>query len=248
MGIGTRIVSDKPIAFFSGHQCATNYGIRCGYLIEQLPPTSTWGTLFLGSSGLTAATTVTFYSVLAAHDETTVIVNCSVGHPNPATYTIDIGGNYHNFVIKYSSYRAFCVIEASKPVLVMEFQKVQLATYGWVSFMSLLPPTDQYNNHYSLPYFGFNYYNYATISVLPQFFDKKEIYVDNSIVPTQWISVKCSNGTICGYTTTLWQTAGHFVQHTDKDAKIGAITFGFGNFDAYGCPAGFHIGPFNQGK
>jgi len=29
--IGTRIVSDKPIAFFSGYQCATIYGIRCGY-------------------------------------------------------------------------------------------------------------------------------------------------------------------------------------------------------------------------
>jgi len=138
VGIGTRIVSDKPIAFFSGHQCATIYGIRCGYLIEQLPPTSTWGTLFLGSSGLTAATTVTFYSVLAAHDETTVIVNCSVGHPNPATYTIDIGGNYHDFVIKYSSYRAFCVIEASKPVLVMEFQSAHLIS-DWNSFVTLLP-------------------------------------------------------------------------------------------------------------
>ena len=183
----------KPIAFFSGHQCATVYGIRC----EQLPPTSTWGTLFLGSTGLTATTTVTFYSVLAAHDETTVIVNCSVGHPNPATYTIDIGGNYHNFVIKYSSYHAFCVIEASKPVLVMEFQSAYLIS-DWNSFVTLLPATDQYNNHYSLPYLGFNYSNYVTINVLPQYFEEKKIYVDDSIVSTQWISVKCSNGTVCG--------------------------------------------------
>ena len=48
---------------------------------------------------------------------------------------------------------------------------------------------------------------------------------------------------VASYTATLeLQPAGHFVQH------IGAITYGFGNWDAYGCPAGFHIGPFNQGK
>jgi len=184
---------------------------------------------------------------LAAHDETTVIVNCSVGHPNPATYTIDIGGNYHDFVLKYSSYRAFCVIEASKSVLVMEFQSAHLVS-DWNSFVTLLPATDQYSNHYSLPYLGFNYSNYVTINVLPQYFDEKKFYVDDSIVYTQWISVKCSNSTVCGYTATLeLPPTGHFVQHTDKDAKIEAITYGFGNWDAYGCPAGFHIGPFNQG-
>ena len=117
--------------------------------------------------------------------------------------------------------------------------------------MSLLPATDQYSNHYSLPYFRFNYENYVIINVLPQYFDKKKILVDDSTVSTQWISAKCSNGTVCGYTTTLeseLQSAGHFIQHTDRDAKIGAITFGFGYWDTYGCPAGFHTGPFDEGK
>ena len=240
-GTGARIVSNKPIAFFSGHQCADIFGYSgCGHLIEQLPPTSTWGTFFLGATGLNGVGSYVYHRVFAAHDETAIAINCSSARSNSATYTLD-SGRYQDF--RPSSSPVFCVIEASKPVLVMEFQSDQF-TYGWHAFMSLLPPTDQYNNNYSLPNFGFNYDNYAAISVLPRYFDKKKIYVDNSLVPTQWTSVKCSNGTICGYTTTLFQTAGHFIQHTDKDAKIGVITYGFGNWDAYGCPAGFHIVPF----
>jgi len=246
-----RIVSDKPIAFFSGHQCATIYtSNRCGYHIEQLPPTSTWGTFFLGSTGLTTVVNqmFIFYRVLAAYHETTVTVNCGAAvQSNPATDTIHHGGYYTDFTISHSSYPALCVIEASKPVLVVEFQSAQLFS-DWCSFMSLIPTTDQYSNQYSLPYFRFNYENYVIINVLPQYFDKK-IFVDDSTVSTQWISAKCSNGTVCGYTATLeLQSASHFIQHTDRDAKIGAITFGFGNWDAYGCPAGFHTGPFNQGR
>ena len=252
-GTGTRFLSDKPIAFFSGHQCAAVYG-RCSFFIEQLPPTFTWGTFFLGSTGneipVLEIQTYVLYRVFAAHDETTVNVTCSSAHSSPAVYTIHIGGRYQDFEIhRYASTQVFCVIEASKPVLVMEFQFTEFGYYGWNSFMSLLPPTDQYDNHYSLPYFGLNYDNFATISVLPQYFDRKKVYIDGSIVSTQWTSVNCSNGTICGYTTTLSSLqAGHFVHHTDRDAKIGVITYGFGNWDAYGCPAGFHIGPFNHGK
>ena len=247
-GTGARIVSDKPIAFFSGHQCAFVIS-HCGHLIEQLPPTSTWGTVFLGTTGLSRIPTSAFYRVCAAYDETTITVTCTLADTNPATFTISTGGMYQDLKIgKYSPTNASCVMEASKPVLVMEFQSV-LFSDTWKTFMSLLPPMDQYNNHYSLPYFGFYYSNYVAISVLPQYFDKKKIFIDDSIVSTQWIFVKCSNGTVCGYTTTLeLQPAGHFVQHIDKDAKIGAIIYGYGTWDAYGCPAGFHIGPFNQGK
>ena len=127
-GTGARIVSDKPIAFFSGHQCAIVYKAPCGHLIEQLPPTSTWGTFFLGSTGTGRIPTYAFYRVLAAHDETTIVSNCNFADSNPATYTIGIGGTYQDFKIKeysLSDFNASCIIDASKPVLVMEFQSVQ---------------------------------------------------------------------------------------------------------------------------
>ena len=244
---GTRVVTDKPVAFFSGHQCAVvkfmQTSSKCGHLVEQLPPTSTWGTLFLGSTGIDGQSgDDIFYRVLAAHDETMVTVTCNSSSAD-GHYTISMGGTYHDFNIE-SSLNTLCVIEATNPVLVMEIQSIFGNYYGWKSFMSLLPPTDQYNNNYSLPFgnlnpkYGYDH-DYVTVTVLPQYFDRKKIYMDSSVISKPWMSVKCSNGTICGYATTV--SAGLFVQHLDSDAKIGVIVFGTAHWNAYGCPAGFHV-------
>ena len=250
---GTRVVTDKPVAFFSGNQCArvlkTQSPYLCGHLVEQLPPTSTWGTFFLGSTGFDGQSDAKiFYRVYAAHDETVVSVTCNSSSADPPHYTISMGGTYHDFVIDGTSPKTLCVIEASNPVLVIELQSIT-GPSNWLSFMSLVPPTDQYNNHYSLPFGNSKSLfenNYVTITVLQQYFDRGKIYVDGSIVSTLWLSVRCSNGTICGYATTV--SAGHFVQHLDRDARIGVIVFGTGEFDAYGSPAGFHVGSINPCK
>ena len=246
---GARIVTDKPIAFFSGHQSAVVYPTSpsYGHLVEQLPPTFTWGTFFLAGVGTGVLNRYTLYMVLAAHDETHVNVTCT--NKGSSTSVISTGGTYQIFTnIGGESLRSLCVIEADKPLLVLVLQSVQ-GTYGWSAFMSLLPPANQYNNNYSLPIgstsTGYFHFNSVTISVLPQYFDESRIYVDNRIPSTYWISTKCSNGTICGYATTV--SAVHFVKHLDNDGKIGVIVFGFGN-SAYGCPAGFHIESLNHGK
>ena len=47
---GTRIVSNQPISLFNGHECAYSpptQGIQCDHLVEQIPPTSTWGKVFI---------------------------------------------------------------------------------------------------------------------------------------------------------------------------------------------------------
>lgn len=240
---GTRVVTDKPIAFFSGHQCSllSHYG---SHLVEQLPPTSTWGTFFLGSAY------VATYIVLAAHNETMVTVNCNSSSANPSHFTIRTKGTCRKITVRGSS--SFCVIETNSPVLVVEIQSTDNHDSGdLVSSMSLLPPADLYNNNYFLPFGDVksnhaNYDHYVTISVLPQYFDRENIYVDSSIPSTNWISVKCSNGTICGYATTV--SAVKSVKHLDSDASIGVILFGIAWWNAYGCPAGFHIRSINPCK
>ena len=250
--VGTRVVTDKPVAFFSGHQCAIIKGL-CGHLVEQLPPTYTWGTFFLASTGVGSVYgnqigDTIFYIVLAALDETVVTVNCNSSSSDPTQYTINARGTYYNFTPNGTSLQTFCAIETNNPVLVIEIQSIK-DTQDWNSFMSLLPPANQYNNNYFLPFGNLSfikYKTYVTITVLPQFFDKKKIHVDNSTISKPWISVKCSNGTLCGYATTV--SAGRVVQHLDRDAKIGVIIFGTGDDDAYGCPAGFRNASNNQCK
>ena len=49
---GTRITSSKPLSVFSGSDCANvPQGIEfCDHLVEQVPPTVTWGSKFLVAS------------------------------------------------------------------------------------------------------------------------------------------------------------------------------------------------------
>ena len=57
---GMRVVSDKPISFFSGHRC--NHiptGVpACDQILEQLPNTALWGKRFLSASLHTRNSTV----------------------------------------------------------------------------------------------------------------------------------------------------------------------------------------------
>uniref|UniRef100_A0A8C8S5Q3 IgGFc-binding protein n=1 Tax=Pelusios castaneus TaxID=367368 RepID=A0A8C8S5Q3_9SAUR len=43
---GTRIVSQNPVAVYSGHMCVTKH-TKCDYVGEQLLPVSSWGTMFI---------------------------------------------------------------------------------------------------------------------------------------------------------------------------------------------------------
>ena len=46
---GTRVISNKPISFISGHECAIvpDGVLYCDHLLEQLPNTKLWGKHFL---------------------------------------------------------------------------------------------------------------------------------------------------------------------------------------------------------
>ena len=46
---GSRVLSDKPISFISGHECGNlpDDLLFCDQLVEQIPPTSTWGKRYI---------------------------------------------------------------------------------------------------------------------------------------------------------------------------------------------------------
>ena len=52
---GTHAVSNKPLAFFSGHECGNMPSdmLYCDHMAEQIPPTATWGTEFYTASFMT---------------------------------------------------------------------------------------------------------------------------------------------------------------------------------------------------
>ena len=109
---GTKIIANKPVSVFSGHRGAyVPYG-NYGYMIEQIPLTTSWGTTYY----VAPLSTRNFYSikVLAAHDNTNVTMYCN---GTAQSYSLNEKGhttrNFDN--------QEYCAIHANKEVLVAQF-------------------------------------------------------------------------------------------------------------------------------
>ena len=113
---GTRITSSKPVSVFSGVDC-TNVPINvryCDHLVEQVPPTVTWGSRFFVSS-LNGRNSNQLIRVISARTAT-VNVTCNT------TLSVSefqlTSGNFQTFEIPVNSY---CSIESTGPVLVAQY-------------------------------------------------------------------------------------------------------------------------------
>ena len=74
---GTRAVSNKPLAFFSGHECGNMpFDLQfCDHMVEQIPPTSTWGTEFYTASFMTRS--LDRFRALTSRDDNSIMWNCT---------------------------------------------------------------------------------------------------------------------------------------------------------------------------
>ncbi len=136
---GTRITSSKPLSVFSGSDCAIVPHNRrlCDHLVEQVPPTVTWGSKFHVASleGRSSGERIRVLSARAA----SVAVNCNTV-VSVSEFQLQSGGSFREFEIPINS---FCSIESTSPVLVAQY------AYGGTSdgmggpFMMIIPPIEQ---------------------------------------------------------------------------------------------------------
>ena len=102
---GTEILSSQPVAVMAGHQCV-NVPVgttACDHLVEQVPPTSTWGTSFL-TVPLATRTAGDRFRIMAAADSTTVRINGTlVRYDRPGRISrgrpllVDLRGDYYEW-------------------------------------------------------------------------------------------------------------------------------------------------------
>ena len=238
---GMRISSSRPISFFSNHEC-TNIPsdvLACDHLSEQIPPTSTWGRSFFVAS-LLGRSSGEIFRIMAAKNLTTVTVNCTTFR-QVEVYNLPEAGDWQEFEIRPSS---FCIIESSSPILVNQFARGNGFDSIGDPFMMMIPPIEQYSNSYVfnvLPSFSTNY---ITVYVAMEHYQPNQIFVDNSIIHSLWVSVYCSNGILCGYITRMPLAPGeHSLFHQDSNARIGVSAYGFNSFNSYGYPGGLKLVP-----
>lgn len=135
---GSRIVADKKIAVFSGHQCAyVPEGIvGCNHLVEQLPPVSAWGSHYY--IGMLEGRSKYTIRVLATENKTKVFENSVL------VATLDAGQFYDN-----SQVRQNLQITSDHPILVAQYSQGFLNGDSIGDPMMLLAsPTQQFLKGY----------------------------------------------------------------------------------------------------
>lgn len=225
---GTLIESTKPIAVFSGHNCAyvPDHNVKaCNILVEQLPPVDAWGTRHIVAPLAQRSSSVV--RVIAGYDSTLVYRN---GHLRAQ---LKAGEFYQD-----NDLRSATEVTSTNPVMVMQYSK-GFANGDSIGdpMMMTITPVEQYQNGYRVvtPITG-EWNHYLNISI-----------------PTDAVGTLRLNGK--PVSDSLFHQVGDgrysagalpvpYGFHTvSAGVPFGITNYGFGydkaNYDAYGSGGGF---------
>ena len=225
---GSRVVSSKPIAFISGHECGTvPFNIYyCDQLVEQLPPSATWGKRFI-SAPFKNRFAVDVFRLVASRNNTVLRSSClqeSI-HLN--------AGQFEEFNISSTSY---CYFESTQPLLMVQFS-VASELDGVLAgdpFMVVVPPVEQYRNSYNISTFvssdeGNPGTNYINVLIPADSWNQSEVMFDGQSLQSsiQFEEIGCVNSEeICAYAAQMNITAmSHILSTTDPSAVVNAIVY-----------------------
>ena len=223
---GTHVVSDKPLAFFSGHECGNMPSDLqfCDHMVEQFPPTTTWGTEFYTASFMNRPQDR--FRALSSRDGSSISWVCSGNISDERS--LPIAGCVIEFNITGNS---FCRFTSHYPVLLAQFS----IGGGETSFtadpsMTIIPPVGQYKNSFMLNYFsGSRVSNFVNIILLnTPGVTTDGILLNNSPVSGTWTDILCE-GSICAYAiqVAISETTDGVVSlsHSNPDAKLMGIPY-----------------------
>ena len=237
---GTRIVTNKPVSVFSGHQCgyvpSSRYG-NCMHLIEQVPPMKYWGkTYFIAPLQVRIGYTI---KVIAAYNSTKVITDCnSVKN----LYTINAGSHFN------ATHQSYCTIHSNKEILVAQY------SHGYSydrrtgdPMMMLVPATIHYSNEINLSTSSSGFSDYINIIVLKEYYQPSMMYwitggVKRSLQSQSWNVIKFNKVTEAYFTqVSVSNVPAVKIIHTKADALMSGVVYGFRYRASYGHCGGFSI-------
>ena len=249
---GTRVISNKPISVFSGHECA-NVPLRsapCDMLVEQIPPVDTWGTEVVTIPFKTRSGDVV--KIIASQDSTTVFVTTTDimdgKTSNVPAFELNAGEHKELLIEEFS------IIRSNHPIAVFQFSRSYTTDNVIISdpFMLFVPPFKQYYNSYAVATAPFNpqlegtiagrtaYANYTNIAVPAKYFNSTLLTVNNQICnASAFKPIKYSDGSVWGYGAQLMLNAGaQVIRHQDPNATFLLTVYGFSNQMSYGYNGG----------
>ena len=262
---GWRPFASQPMGVVTGHACgiAPVGATACDHLVEQVPPTYTWG-----YNVFTAPQSQRFgemYRVQSDGDGS-INITCTVQGSTTAkavvSHTFQFSGNsISDYVYEFvTDGPEYCCIESSRPISVMQYAvghsyDETRKTHGELGdpFMILIPPVEQYINNVTFTTDlnvndQFNRGDYISITVPLQFFNTSMIVLDGSdLSGLTWYRIQCSNGQLCGMGTNTNVTRGfHRLAHLSPNGMFFVSIYGWGNETSWGFPGGFAMRPIGR--
>ena len=238
---GSRIVSNKPIAFISGHECGTvPFNVHyCDHLAEQLPPAATWGKKFI-TAPIASRSAIDIFRIVASRNNTNVRSSCFQD-----TLVLN-SGQFREFNVSSSNY---CYFESSQPLLMVQFS-VGSDLDGVLAgdpFMVVVPPVEQYRNSYNISTFvssnewnpGMNYIN---ILIPADSESSEQVRWDGQPLPSsvQFVDIHCAfSDTICAYAAQMnISSVSHVLSMANSTAMLNAIVYWLSFRSGHGYFAG----------
>ena len=232
---GSRITSNKPLTLISGHECGTvpdNIQF-CDHLVEQIPPTATWGESFI-TCPTAQRNAYDLFKVVASRDDTVVNVSCTGERPFEIL-TLQ-KGDFDNINVSSSTY---CYITSNRPVLVVQFSVVSSVdnVFRGDPFMVIIPPIEQYRSRYSLNTFLASDQQLLNFEInfinvlLPENIDPNGFRLNGNTVTQEFTSIPCDSrmgpmSPACGSAAQILITDGQFnITHEDPSATLNAVVY-----------------------
>jgi len=240
---GTKIVTDKQVSVFSGHESTQIWvNLCCGNpLIEQVPPVTSWGRVFY-TMPLATRRSYTI-EILSSQYFTEVDVYCN------NIKEIVIINEMQSYTKTLS--QEHCVIKSTKPVLVVQFSHGGYEERDYIGdpMMMIIPNTLHFSNKFPITTIRnpsrSGYKHYINIIVLAQYYQPDRIHLISggrnvSLNTQQWVPIRVERTTEAYAAQVTISEGVAEVIHANMDSLMTVNTYGLASYASYGHPGGLN--------
>ena len=234
---GTHVQSNKPVAVFSGNQCARVGPGYCDHLVEMLMPVDTWGKTF-ATVPIPDRTIGDVFRFIANEPYTTVNIKGGISD----SFTITKPGG---IVERFIPSNAYCLIEANKAIMTVQFVQGHTSTSDLTDpSMMIVQPLGGYSNIFTFSTLSRpsgDFINYFALIIRSS--NKDGLMIDGSPLSTTFHTIPGSDF-VGGYIRI--PSGVHTVYHQSPIALFAGYIYGRQRIESYAFPIGTRLAPINM--
>ena len=233
----THILCDKPVAVFSGHECGNIPANvpSCDHMVEQIPPTATWGREFYTISFLPLARDS--FKAISLKENNTIRWICSDSSSElvgSSSMDLPAAGAIAEFEIPSNR---LCRFTSDYPVLLVQFSISGEADNNIFAdpFMTIIPPVEQYRSSYVLHFFPGalitnNFLNIVLLNTAGV--ATSDTLLNGEPIANTWTEIQCDgeSNDICAHGVQIegLDSGTISLSHPHPDAQLVGISYSMG--------------------